>query len=164
MSQNIEHFNNSKDTFVISIFDKMEPFFVNIFGEKRKFTMMEKAKMYNFLSETLLNATFDFTERFWSMMDSRVGKEFDKSIEYLKQFPVDDNFVKHVEDERKKFDFAKEQISSLLEEKINAIGRVGINVSLYISKWDYKYLEKVNQTFNTNYMINFSKEIVWRNN
>ena len=133
----------------VQLFEQLEPFFINIFGEKRKYTLTEKAQWFNLVNSFNDPVKMINYESIISLLDIRTAHEFDKSVEYLKQFPLDEHFKNHVETELQRYDFAKEMILFLFNISTDSMSNGhSCNIYSYVKDiWNRNYITKVNSAF-----------------
>ena len=114
--------------------------------------IMQDQQIFNTFMTTTSEA---FISCFMKELRRRINNEFDRIIENLKQFPVDDKLNDLIAQKIKKFDYPKQQILDLFKSLNYSVGNGNsMNVDIYVEHlWDYEFIKKMNQSLGIEYPL-----------
>ena len=128
------------------LFDKLEPFFNGVLVEMKTFGITDKAYYDQCFLEFNAGVKTNIYDALISKFKLRIKAGFDESIKFLKNFPYDENFPKHIKNEIDKFEYAKRAILSLFNSlKLGASqGSMNSIEKIVKENWDTDYLSQLN--------------------
>ena len=150
MPQTNHNQQSSTNEIFIPLFEQLEPFFVDIFGEQRKLSLMKKCLLQESITNFMNIHGSDKWEHCFSLLKDRIKKEVDLLFEDLKQFQDDEKFIERIDRVSDILKYAHGQICWLLKP-FNFI------ISLYKSELESccldRFVKKVHDEFGIQYQI-----------